>query len=217
MLAYVALQFRRWLRRPLGAGFLVAPLLMTGIFVFGDVAFSGGRASEPTRAGGFQGTVTVLVVILGALAVGNQLAAVIQEESRLCRSALLRIGDLDGARAVGSFVLFGCILSVAYGTLGFVGPILAGFLNGVTASSWIPYVQVTVLALSALIPLSILCGFLFPRQLGLLLVNGCALLGGVVVVSRDWGARYLWYLAILHAVSFLLLAFLWKWQSSRRW
>jgi hypothetical protein len=160
------------------------------------------------------------VLTLGALAVANQLAAMVHDEARLKRSSLLRVGGLDGAKAVASFASIGIVFSVLLGTLGYVGALLATFSVGVPAGSWIPVSGVSVLFISAVGPPAILCGFLLPRVLGLVGVSLAAIAWGgasAFLVTDPRGRAFVPWLLVYFVISLAALSYLWRRLSSRLW
>ena len=182
MIAYVRMQLLRWLRRTLGVGLLAAAVFLPTLMAALWMAFGGMRAAEdPLRS--FV-TVVVLCVLAGSgISIANQLSSLVEEETRLKRSALLRVGDLDGFRAVGAFSLLGLVLAVLHGTMGYVGPAVVALFGGIPPGTWLAPAAASVLLLSAFGPPAILGAFLLPRVLGLIVLNAAALIAGIVLAT----------------------------------
>ncbi len=182
MIAYVRMQLLRWLRRTLGIGLLVAavflPTLMAALWlVFGGM----GATENPLRS--FI-TVVVLCVLAGSgISIGTQVSSLVEEEARLKRSVLLRVGDLDGFRAVGAYSLLGLVLAFLHGTAGYVGPAVVALYGGIPPGTWLAPAGASVVLLSAFGPPAILGSFLLPRVLGLIVLNSAALVAGIVLAT----------------------------------
>ena len=136
MIAYVRMQLLRWLRRTLGIGLLVAAVFLPTLMAALWIAFGGmGPAEEPRKL--FVMVVVVCVLAASGISIVNQLSSLVEEEARLKRSALLRVGDLDGFRAVGAYSLLGLVLAFLHGTMGYVGPAVVALFGGIPPGTWL--------------------------------------------------------------------------------
>lgn len=222
MIAYVRMQLRRWLRRTLGIGLLVAAVFLPTFMGILWVVFEGKASTEEARAF-FVRTAALCVLMASGISVVNQLSVVVEEEARLNRSTLLRVGDLDGFRAVGAYSLLGLVLAFLHGTVGFVGPAAVGFVAGIPGPAWLAPSAVTTLLLSAFAPPATLVAFLLPRALGLVLLNGGAFVASVLLASGPHlssgrlSAGLLGTVVLIHAAALVGGGFLWRAKSASLW
>jgi len=223
MIAYVKMQLLRWRRRTLGVGLLVAavflPTMMAIVFLVGR----GGQIQERFRPA-FLSWAVLSVLPFSGLMIAIQLSGLVGEESRFRRSTVLRVGSLDGHRAVGAFALLAIVLALLHGTIGFVGPAIVGLFAGIPLASWLVPSLVTILLLSAFGPPAVMAGFLLPRTLALLTVSIGALVAGVSLT-----ARFLWEpkgpvepgpllgVLVVYAVFLSAGGLVWRARSSASW
>ncbi|MFN7990290.1 MAG: hypothetical protein U0529_22675 [Thermoanaerobaculia bacterium] len=222
MIAYVRMQLLRWLRRTLGIGLLVAavflPTFMVALWLVVE-----GTPQIARNASAFVSIVANIVIIGSSVSLVNQLSAVVEEEARLNRSTLLRVGDLDGFRAVGAYSLLGLVLAFLHGTLGFVGPALLGLMAGVPVPTWLAPSATTTLLLSAYAPPATLGAFLLPRVLGLVLLNGGAFVASVLLASGPHlssgrlSAGLVGGVLLVHAAVLVGGGLLWRAKSASLW
>lgn len=222
MIAYVRMQLLRWLRRTLGIGLLVGAVFLPTLMSALHLLF-GMTGSQQAVQRSIVSIVVTCALTASGLSLVNQLSALVEEEARLRRSALLRIGDLDGYRAVGAYALLGSVLAFLHGTVAYAGPAFFGLFLGVPLRTWLAPSLLTTLLLSTFGPPAILAAFLLPRVLGIVVLNAAAFVAGIALavgLSFEPGALSAGFLAAVLAFQAAFLAgggLLWRAKSTALW
>ena len=110
MIAFVRMQLLRWRRRTLGGGLLVAAVFLPTILTV--VVVASRYVRTVTLESDLRFTAVVTVLVAAGMSMATQVSVLVQEEPRLGRSTLLRVGGLDGYRAMGAFVVLGLVLEL---------------------------------------------------------------------------------------------------------
>jgi len=222
VIAYVRMQLLRWIRRTLGIGLLVGAVFLPTFLSVLFLAFGMTGTREVVQRN-FVSTIVGCTLTASGLSLVNQLSSLVEEEARQKRSALLRVGDLDGFRAVGAYSLLGLVLAFLHGTAGYAGPALLGLFAGIPLGAWVVPSAATTLLLSAFGPPAILGSFLLPRVLALILLNSAALVAGIALAtglsltSGEVAPGLFIGILVLHAVSLAGGGFLWRAKSTFVW
>lgn len=213
---FVELLVMRWSRRSGGrAAALLALLVPLGI------------AGAHTLAWGRPGPEGALMLGLGSSillagpATACLVAAAVDDERRTGSARLLRVGSIDGARAVGGLAAFGLLAALLTALLCHVAPVLLG---AASAAAYLRSVVVVWLAVSACLPAVILLALLVPAPgvfvaEALVAAAGGAMLAGSFLEDPASGS-----IAGLAAASVAanvaglpLVGWIWRLASSRLW
>ncbi|MFN7973656.1 MAG: hypothetical protein U0166_15125 [Acidobacteriota bacterium] len=215
MIAYALLLLRRYPRRPGGQ----LALVMATVFpATGAILWR--LSFDPRKlAPDGESIFAALALVDGSLAVANLIAASIQDERDRSRSRLLRTGNLDGVRAVVSYLAVANVLAASFTLLALLLPAIV-LLGVVPAAAWLPCLAVA-LYVAASGALGIWVGYLVPRTLRPV----CATLAAwgplgvlpysqILVIPAGRG-MLLW--VGTHALCLFVLAPIWRRTSSVLW
>lgn len=218
--AYVALLLRRWSRRP---GGVMAVTLTLGVPVL--FALFGASAQAPLAIGGgpeLLSTMCLLSFVAGtAPTLGALVASAIHDELGSGRAGLLRVGGLDGRRAVASYLLFSALLVTPFCLLTHVVFLWMGAPLHLPTGYWLRSFALYGLYLAAVGPIATAASVMLPRAPATL----AAMLGGSflgVALIREVDDHRLWFafredlsaalvlVAILHVLAIVVLSPGWR-------
>jgi hypothetical protein len=205
MIAFVRMTLLRWLRRPLGVGLLIVPFIFTMVLKFVDERKIGSRAALETT----------IVLVVGTIIVSNQLASMIHEERRLGRLPILRVGGLDGWRAVACYAVVGLFLSVLFGAVAQAVVSVGGLTHGVSAPVWSRPVASAPVLLLAAVPAGIFGGIVLTRVLALTVLTVAGFLWGIAASPAAGDSPSLSLVTLGSLVALALMAPLWTRTADR--
>ncbi|MEM4188272.1 MAG: hypothetical protein QXN56_03835 [Candidatus Hadarchaeum sp.] len=204
---------------------VILPVVLS-VGLYGRNATAWARVSPQTTrvflvTGDFFHPILGFTTVLVNFAVVNLVAFVVADEKRHNRSRLLRVADVDGGRAVASFLLFGVATAFALSVLAFAGPSCLGASLGVPLVTWANGVISVAVWSSATVPVALTVAYLLPRALVLLLLQAVAgvasaalIFTGESLAPQSGGALFA---VTLHTLCLAVLAPVWRRTSWRLW